>query len=84
METWMLMAGAGGVLGLAALAGMIWAFRKMEGGKRWGALVGFALLGAVGGYMATNATALTTSAEEAEIEREVESSDFDAPLDDDF
>lgn len=84
METWMLIAGAGGALGLAALGGMIWAFRKMAGGKRWGALGGFAVLGLIGGYMAANATALTTTAEEAEIQREVESSDFDAPLDDDF
>lgn len=85
MESWMLVAGAGGLLGLGAFGGMFWASRKLAGGKRWGALVGFALLGVVGGFLAANATALVTTEEEAAIEQQVqESNDFDAPLSDDF
>jgi hypothetical protein len=85
MESWMLVAGAGGALGLVALGGMVWAFRKLAGGRKWGALGGFAVLGAVGGFLAANATALVTTEEEAAIEQQVqESNDFDAPLSDDF
>ena len=85
MESWMLVAGAGGLLGLVALGGMIWAFRKLASGKTWGALGGFAVLGAVGGFLSANATALVTTEEEAAIEQQVqESNDFDAPLSDDF
>ncbi len=49
METWMMLAAGGGVLGLIALGGMLWAFKKLESPKKWGAIVAFALLGGVGG-----------------------------------
>ncbi|HJK90978.1 MAG TPA: hypothetical protein RMH85_22680 [Polyangiaceae bacterium LLY-WYZ-15_(1-7)] len=80
METWMMIAGAGGLLGLIALGGMIWAFRKLESPKKWAALGGFVVLGAAGAYLSLNATAFETTEEEAEIEEQIE--DFDAPLDD--
>ncbi len=83
---WMAVAGIGGVLGLTALVGMSVAFRKMEGGKRWGALGFFAVLGLAGAYMAANATAIAPPEEAQQINAEVEAAteDFDAPLDDDF
>ena len=82
----MAVAGGGGVLGLVALGGMIWAFRKLESPKKWGALGGFAILGLVGVYMAANATAIAPPEEAQRINEEVEAAtaDFDAPLDDNF
>lgn len=83
---WMAVAGAGGVLGLSALAGIIWAFRKLESPKKFGAIAGFCVLGLIGAYMAVNATAIAVPEEAAAINAEVEAAtdDFDAPLDDDF
>lgn len=84
METWQLVIGGGALLGLAALAGMIWSFKKLEAPKKWVAMAVFALVGAGGGYLASNATAFTTTEEEAEIEQQIQESDFEAELDDDF
>ncbi len=85
METWMMLAAGGGVLGLIALGGMLWAFKKLESPKKWGAIVAFALLGGVGAYLGANATALDTTEEEAAIEQEAaDAFDDEAPLDDDF
>ncbi len=84
MDSWMLVSGAGGLLGLCALAGMFWSFKKLEFPKKWGGMAGFAGVGAGGEYLASNATALTTTAEEEAIEQQIQESDFDAELDDDF
>ncbi|MFT5358574.1 MAG: hypothetical protein ACI9KE_005813 [Polyangiales bacterium] len=83
---WMAVAGAGGVFGLIALAGIVWAFRKLESPKKFGAIAGFCVLGLVGAYMAVNATAIAVPEEAAAINAEVEAAteDFDAPFDDDF
>ncbi|MEM7606873.1 MAG: hypothetical protein AAF411_16070 [Myxococcota bacterium] len=82
---WMVVAGVGGLLGLSALAGMIWAFRKVEGGKKWGALGGFSVMGLAGLYLAINCTAIAPPEEAQRINEQVEAeSDLDAPLDDDF
>ena len=56
---WMAIMAIGAALGLAALGGIVWALRKLRGQKKWGALVAFLLLGAGGGFMVVNATALT-------------------------
>ena len=82
METWMIIQGLGGLLGLGSLAGIIWAFKKVEAPKKFFAMATFAVIGAVAGYFAANATAVTTTEEEAAIEEQID--DFDAPLDDDF
>lgn len=81
METWMMVAGAGGVLGLGALIGIIWAFKKLEDKKKWMAILGFVLLGGVGGFLAANATAIAGPDVTEELPPP---EDFDAPLDDDF
>ncbi len=85
METWQLISAGGAVLGLLSLGGIGFSLKKLEGGAKWGALIASLLLGAAGGYMVLNATALTTSEEEAQIDEAAEAADdFDAPLDDDF
>lgn len=78
---WMVWIGVGAFLGLASLVGLIWAFRKLEAPKKWGAVVGFLVLGALGSFLAANATAFGGTGD-PEVEIPVE--DFDAPLDDDF
>jgi len=85
METWMILQGVGGLLGLVALVGMVMAFRKMEAPKKWVAIGGLAIVGAGGGFLVANATALSTTEEEEAIQEEVEQDDFDsASFDDDF
>lgn len=83
---WMAVAGLGGMFGLIAIGGLVWAFRKLEAPKKFGAMAGFAVLGLIGAYMAANATAIAPPEEAQEINREVEEAteDFEAPLDDDF
>ncbi|MEM9067514.1 MAG: hypothetical protein AAGE52_03380 [Myxococcota bacterium] len=81
METWMMVAAGGGVLGLIALGGLVWAFRKLESPKKWMAIGGFVVLGGVGGFLALNATAVAGPDVTEEIP---EADDLDAPLDDDF
>ncbi len=79
METWVLVAAGGGALGLGALGGIGWAFKKLSPPKKWLAIAGFALLGLVGGLLAANATAFAGPDVGEELP-----DDFDAPLDDDF
>lgn len=79
METWTIVATAGGVLGFGALVGVAWAWRKLESTKRWLAIGGFVLLGGVGAFLGMNATALAGP----DVTRNVSAADdFDAPLDD--
>ena len=80
METWMWVAGAGGALGLAAVGGIVWALKKLTASKKWLAIGGFVVLGAVGGLLAMNATAIAGP----DVADELPADDFDAPLDDDF
>ena len=70
MDSWMLVSGAGGLLGLCALAGMFWSFKKLEFPKKWGGMAGFAGVGAGGEYLASNATACTTTAGEEATEQQ--------------
>ena len=78
---WMAVMGIGAVIGLAALGGIVWALRKLPAPKKWGALVGFLVLGAAGAFMVANATALAGPDVEDEV---APMEDFDAPLDDDW
>jgi hypothetical protein len=77
----MVVMGIGAVLGLVALAGIVWALKKLEPPKKWAALVAFLIVGAGGGFLVMNATAFTQ--EEAEPE-DFDPEDFDAPLEDDW
>ena len=78
---WMAVMGFGAAIGLAALAGIVWALRRLPAPRKWGALVAFMLLGAAGAFLVGQATAIAGpdgSEQVAPLE------DFDAPLEDDW
>ncbi|MEO0324715.1 MAG: hypothetical protein AAF447_17265 [Myxococcota bacterium] len=84
--TWVTFAVLGAVLGLAALAGLVWALRAPR--KPLAALA-FVLLGLAGLGLAGQATALDTAINGQPVPEglegeDLEIDDFDAPLDDDF
>ena len=89
METWMAIQGAGVLLGLVGLVGVVMVLRKaktseMSGGKKAGMIGGGVVLMLVGGLLVLNATAFAPKptppgGDDAAVATQPED-DFDAPL----
>ena len=89
MEMWMAIQGAGVLLGLVGLAGIVRVLRKakqteMPGGKKAGWIGGSVLLMLVGGFLVLNATAFAPvpapeGGDAAQVAPQPDD-DFDAPL----
>lgn len=95
MESWMMVQGAGALVGLLGLGAVVVAIKKgksdpdnMNGGKKAGFIGGGVVLMLAGVFLVGNATAfvgpdVTQANPDDDFDAPLGDDDFDAPLDDD-